>query len=41
MILGAGNSEVTVRDLASGEQRELTLAQGVVAIREAVAGRAG
>ena len=36
VILGAGESAVTVRDLASGEQREVTLVQGVAAIRDAL-----
>jgi histidyl-tRNA synthetase len=35
VILGAGESEVTVRDLASGEQRELTLAQVIATLRDA------
>jgi histidyl-tRNA synthetase len=35
VILGAGESEVVVRDLASGAQRALTLAQAVASLRDA------
>ena len=34
VILGAGESEVTLRDLAGGEQRELTLDQAVATLRD-------
>ncbi|HEX6656368.1 MAG TPA: histidine--tRNA ligase [Candidatus Limnocylindria bacterium] len=35
VILGAGEGEVTVRDLVGGEQRELTLGQAIATLRDA------
>jgi histidyl-tRNA synthetase len=36
VMLGAGETEVTVRNLVSGEQRDLTLAQAVATLRDAM-----